>query len=179
MTPLKPTLLFALVQLATSFSGTPPRGTPNAFSVAFPGHSSVENNKNFDLLIDMEGSLVESIMLRHQEGHYHSLFLKTSMGTYEIEAGKGCLEIEKKQDEFPVKSGSYTLCKFHPFALFEGRHIVTTRELVSYEGGRSKGFDLYFEGLPNEKMYLRSKHGVDGLQFGLDITVPGQSLDHN
>ena len=179
MTPFKQTLLFALVQLASSFSGTPPRGTPKAFSFAPPGHSSVENNKNFNLLNEMEGSLVKSILLRHEDGYNHSLVLKTNAGVYEIEAGKDCLEIENKHNEFPVKSGSYTLSRCAPFAIFEGRRIVTTRELVLFEGGRSKGFDFYFEGLPNEKLYLRSKKGVDGLQFGLVITPPGHSNDHN
>lgn len=177
MMPLKSTLLFTLSQLAASFSGTPPHGLPNGLSETCRIHKLAEKSRNFGLLVSMEGTVVESILLRHQEGHYRGFFLKTDSGTYEIDVNSGCLEIEKKQDAFPSKLGTYTICRCAPFAHFEGKRILTTREVLQYKGGNSVGFDFFFEGLPNESMFLRSKE--DRLKFGILITVPGSLPDES
>ena len=95
------------------------------------------------LLPNLEGALVQTILINIVEPEFNVVFLDTDKGAYQIhgKVGGEYLGIENCSSFPEITNGDgYIICSYPPFSIFEGKRIVQARQIGTVWNGH--GFEL-------------------------------------
>ncbi|MFD2177084.1 hypothetical protein [Veronia pacifica] len=109
------------------------------------------------LLGDLEGALLEQVLINTVQDEFNVVYLKTSKGNFCLHGESGgeylgirnLIEVPKLTNE-----DGYAISTYPPFQQFEGHEIVKVRQIGTAWNGH--GFEFNFKGLHTISMLVQS-----------------------
>jgi hypothetical protein len=114
------------------------------------------------LLPQLEGALVERILINVVEPEYNVVYLVTDKGTFALQGDiggehLGVVSVEHIPEV--TEQDGYVVCPYPPFTQFEGHRISQARQIGTAWNGH--GFELSFEGVFDRTMIVQSIYAGD------------------
>lgn len=109
------------------------------------------------LLPELEGALVETILINVVDPEFNVVYLETDKGIFALqgEIGGEYLGVHRLT-ELPqiTNQDGYIICKYPPFNMFEGKTISQARQIGYAWHGH--GYEFCFEGILTRTMIVQS-----------------------